>query len=208
VSPRCWTPTQTAQCPTSRSEAGVRWPYEDAGLIFAIPEVAPWRRSAWSTVPSSGSSSANIPISSAFHSPQQVLPHKIVLAASVQAALGVGQIEHQGEVEALVTVVLAPASLSSGYISSSVEAADSPRPRSISGCHLRVGFSDPFTRVDIHSGLIHVVLASMLRTRTRGSSGDSTKRSMQKAEYGLRKIALPRARVNKPSAHAQDPVRY
>jgi hypothetical protein len=30
---------------------------------------------------------------------------------------------------------------------------------------------------------------------------------MQKAEYGLRKIALPRTRVNKPSAHAQVPVR-
>ena len=54
-----------------------------------------------------------------------------------------------------------------------------------------------FIRVDIDSGPIHVVLTYMHRSGTKESSGGPTKRSMQKAEYGLRRILLPRTWVNK-----------
>jgi hypothetical protein len=63
--------------------------------------------------------------------------------------------------------------------------------------HLRVGLSVAFTRVDIHPGLAHVVLTSMLRIRTKGSSGDPIRRFMQKAGYGLLRILLLGRTVNK-----------
>ena len=60
-----------------------------------------------------------------------------------------------------------------------------------------MGLSVTFIRVDIHSGLIHVVLTYMHRSGTKESSGGPTKQSMQKAEYGLRRVLLLGTSVNR-----------
>ena len=55
---------------------------------------------------------------------------------------------------------------------------------------LCVGLPIPFTAADIHAELTHVVLTSTHVTGAKGSSGGSTGRSMQNAEYELLRIYL------------------
>jgi hypothetical protein len=62
---------------------------------------------------------------------------------------------------------------------------------------LCVGFPIPFTAADIHVELAYVVLTSTHVTRAKGSSGESTGRSMQNAGYKLLRICLPHNRVNR-----------
>ena len=63
--------------------------------------------------------------------------------------------------------------------------------------NLCVGLPISFTAADIHAELTHVVLTSTHVTGAKGSSGGSTGRSMHNAGYGLRRIHLPRTRVNR-----------
>ena len=63
--------------------------------------------------------------------------------------------------------------------------------------HLCGGLPISFTRTDNHAGVADIVLTFMHRSGAKGFSVDPANRSLQNAGYRLRRIPLPRTRVNK-----------
>src|SRR5829696_1390419 len=63
--------------------------------------------------------------------------------------------------------------------------------------HLRLRFPSPFTRADIRAGLTHVVLTTMHKTGDYGRFWPCRTGPMHDPASGLRRIYLPRTRVNK-----------
>jgi hypothetical protein len=73
---------------------------------------------------------------------------------------------------------------------------------------LCVGLPMPFTAAELYVELTHVVLTSTHVTGAKGSSGGSTGRSIQNAGYGLLRIHLLQASVNKPPVNAPELVAW